>query len=290
MMIHEIAPEVLDNQYRPAAPEPEEYVLFVEEAEVLARITEDTLDYDRVKDLPADTADLTYLFDISGRKFFLAGRKPGREAAYDALLEERKEKGLARIRRREILRFAPRHLAYAGALAAQIGAWYENNRFCGRCGTRTVHSDKERMLHCPKCGNIIYPRISPVIITAILDGDRVVVSHYAAGPYRHYALIAGYNEVGESIEETLRREVMEEVGLEVENIRYYKCQPWPVTDTLLFGFFCDVKGSRTLKVDKSELSDAIWLTREEAKAQLTEDNISLTREMLMVFSRGEEPK
>lgn len=289
MMTHEIYPAVLDNQYKNKTVSAADYLLFAKGGELLLSEEEGVLHFPKAADFDFGAMHSVYLFSIDDEQFFLAG--PGEdESAYEAAVKSLEDAGAGIIRRREILRFLPRKYAYAAALASQIASWYDNNRFCGHCGRPLVHAENERMMHCPDCGNIVYPRISPVIITAILDGDKVVVSRYAAGPYRQYALIAGYNEVGESIEETLKREVMEEVGLEVENIRYYKCQPWPVTDTLLFGFFCDVKGSRTLKVDKTELSEAHWLSRKEAKKELTADNISLTREMLMLFAEGKEPR
>lgn len=289
-MMQDIFPSVLNNQYKREAPKDGDYLIFVVDGNLLVNRNAEGLRFPKVKDIDAGKVTLTYLFSIDDDRFFLPSEKAGEEAYYAALLKDLAFTGAEKVKRRDILHTPPKALAFAGALACQIGTWYENNRFCGHCGRPTVHSDKERMLYCPECGNIIYPRINPVIITGILDGDRIVVSRYAAGPYRSYALIAGYNEVGESIEDTLRREVMEEVGLEVENIRYYKCQPWPVTDTLLFGFFCDVRGTRELTVDKNELADAVWLSRKDAKAELVYDGISLTREMLMLFADGKEPK
>ena len=91
----------------------------------------------------------------------------------------------------------------------------------------------------PHVPNTVYPKICPAVIVAIHDGDRLVLTRYKDRPFKHYALVAGFNEIGESIEETVHREVFEETGLRVKNLRFYKSQPWTFTDTLLFGFFAE---------------------------------------------------
>ena len=143
---------------------------------------------------------------------------------------------------------------------------------------------KEWMLYCPRCKNTVYPKISPCIITGITDGDRILLTKYARSGYNHYALVAGFCEIGESFEETLRREVAEEVGLEVENIRYYKSQPWSFSDSLLAGFFCDVRGSRTPRLVDGELKEASWFSR--AEIPVSDDGVSLTRAMIEAFRQG----
>ena len=107
------------------------------------------------------------------------------------------------------------------------------------------------------------------------------MSKYAGREYKKYALIAGYAEIGETIEETVKREVMEEVGLKVKNIRFYKSQPWSFTDTLLLGFFADLDGEDKITLDKEELALAEWFEREDIP--ITERNISLTNEMILYF-------
>ena len=144
------------------------------------------------------------------------------------------------------------------------------------------------MLRCPNCGNMIFPRISPAVIVAVTNGDRILLSKYAGRAYTRYALLAGYAEIGETIEQTVHREVMEEVGLKVKNLRYYKSQPWGVDGNVLMGFFCDVDGNDTIHIDETELSMADWYPRDALPAR--DDGISLTREMIRVFEEGNEPK
>ena len=166
--------------------------------------------------------------------------------------------------------------------------WYRNNRFCGHCATPTIHDDQERMLRCPGCGNMIFPKISPAVIIAVTDGDRLLLSKYAGRSYTRYALLAGYTEIGETLEQTVEREVMEEVGLRVKNIRYYKSQPWGVDGNVLMGFYCDLDGDDTIHIDENELAMAAFYDRHNLPAH--DDGISLTREMIRVFQEGREPK
>jgi NAD+ diphosphatase len=144
------------------------------------------------------------------------------------------------------------------------------------------------MLRCPNCGNLIFPRISPAVIIGVTNGEKLLMSKYAGRAYTRYALIAGFTEIGETLEETVKREVMEEVGLHVKNIRYYKSQPWGRDGGVLMGFFCDLDGSDEIHLDEKELALAEWHERSALPAE--DDGISLTREMMRVFEEGREPK
>ena len=124
----------------------------------------------------------------------------------------------------------------------------------------------------------------PAVIIGVIDGDRILMSKYAGREYKKYALLAGFTEIGETLEETVSREVMEEVGLKVKNITYYKNQPWAFSDTLLMGFFCELDGSDQVKLDENELALAEWFGRNQIPVE--PDDISLTNEMMMVFRDG----
>ncbi|MDD5955913.1 MAG: NUDIX domain-containing protein [Lachnospiraceae bacterium] len=171
---------------------------------------------------------------------------------------------------------------FATVCAFHLYQWYQGSRFCGRCGTPTVHSEKERCMICPKCGNHIYPKIVPAVIVGVVDpvDNRLLVTRYANRSIHYDALIAGFTEFGETLEENVAREVMEETGLTVTNIRYYKSQPWGMVSDILMGFWCDVTGSREVTLD-GELGSAVWLSPDEIKGQ--PDDMSLTNEMMMVF-------
>ena len=136
-------------------------------------------------------------------------------------------------------------------------------------------------MHCDSCGNRVYPKIAPAVIVGVTDGDRILMTKYSGRDYTRYALIAGFTEIGETAEETVAREVMEEVGLKVKNIRYYKSQPWGSESDLLLGYFCDLDGDDHITLDEEELSVAEWFHRDEMNVE--DDGISLTREMMTTF-------
>ena len=122
-------------------------------------------------------------------------------------------------------------------------------------------------------------------LNTIQDGDKILMSKYAGRTYKKYALLAGFTEIGETLEETVQREVMEEVGLKVKNIRYYKSQPWSFTDTLLMGFYCDLDGEAAITLDREELAMAEWFQRDEIPVEPERD--SITNEMIIRFKNGE---
>lgn len=186
---------------------------------------------------------------------------------------------------RELYKSDYRWEALAAVTAKHLDHWYMEHRFCGCCGNPTEHSSTERAKICPQCGNVQYPRISPVIMAAVTDGDRLLVTRYAGRPYKGLALIAGFVEIGESLEEALKREVMEEVGLEVKNLSYFGSQPWGFSDSIISGFFVELDGCSRVRLDRDELSEAIWLSREELPQQNTE--ISITAAMIEAFRKGE---
>lgn len=278
-MIQDITPHTYHNEYRPVPPEQESLVLYFEGDRVLVKRQEGSLSFPCFSELPAPelklSQDLLYLFSIDDRTFYLARQRP----AFDETLFKMESIRIFRDT-------PPGWLSFAGITAHQLYHWYDSHRFCGKCGRPLVHSSKERMLQCPDCGIMEYPKISPAVIVGILHRDRLLMSKYAGRGATHYALIAGFAEIGETIEETVKREVYEEVGLHVKNLRYYKSQPWSFSDTLLFGFFAELEGEDdSITLDTQELATAGWFTREEAPAQPL--NISLTSEMIWKFKNGE---
>jgi len=180
--------------------------------------------------------------------------------------------------------------AYFAIMTAwHIFSWYRANRYCGICSEKTVHDGRERMMRCPKCGNLIFPRIAPAVIVGVTNGDKLLLASSSANAAnRRFGLIAGFVEIGETAEETVAREVMEEVGLKVKNIRYYKSQPWGIAGNLSIGYYCDLDGSDEAHPDQEELSCAVWHHRSELSQM--DDGISLTREMMRMFALGKEPK
>jgi NAD+ diphosphatase len=146
----------------------------------------------------------------------------------------------------------------AAGRAVQLLDWDRNHRFCGRCATPTEPSSGERSRRCPACGLAAFPRLAPAIITLIHREDgRVLLGRNAAWPTPMYSCLAGFVEPGESVEATVRREVKEEVGLEVGSLRYFGSQPWPFPHSLMLGFHADYAGG-DIEVDGNEISEARW--------------------------------
>ena len=273
-MIQDIA-EKLDNSYRPDAEPSAEDTLFVfRDMEVLA--CEDmSAPFPTAAEVNHADKPL-YLFSIGDRRFFLT-------LDIDATAPEKYS--YVNVRQLRRCRDAVRAVLFAMFTAFHLYRWNLSNRFCGSCGALTAPDSRERALRCTKCGAIMYPRIAPAVIVGVRNGDRLLITRYAKGRGVGFdALVAGFTEIGETLEQTVEREVMEEVGLRVKNIRYYKSQPWGLSGTMLAGFFCDVDGDDTITLDESELSSAIWKNREEIVGQ--PDDLSLTNEMMKIFRDG----
>jgi NAD+ diphosphatase len=152
------------------------------------------------------------------------------------------------------------HYAIAG-YASQIVLWQRNGKFCSRCGSPLSQIDNEWGKRCERCGFTMYPPVMPCTITLVHDGDRILLSHKAGwGP--RYGLVAGFVEPGESLEDSLRREVKEEVGVDVGEIRYFRSQPWPFPHQLMCGFFAQYVGGE-IAIDTNELDDAKWFHRND---------------------------
>ena len=147
------------------------------------------------------------------------------------------------------------------------------------------------MMRCPKCGNMIFPRINPSVIVAVTHGDYLLLTKYANRPgAQRTALVAGFTEFAESFEQTVQREVMEEVGLRVKDLRYYRCQPWGISGNIMMGYWCRLDGDDdTIHLDNFELADGAWVSREELRETFVNNGIALTAEMISEFAAGRDP-
>lgn len=281
-MIQDIKTGIFHNEYREQAPEKGSCIMFVKGRNVLVKKESETIVYPLFEEIDSKMVYI-YLFciDINGKmhKFFLGES--------DKLSEQVMEHYV--YAQQNVFRSkGPDYMAFAGITACQLANWYVSEKFCGECGNLLVHDKKERMMRCPKCNAVHYPKIAPAVIVGVIDRerDRILMTKYAGRDYKKYALIAGFTEIGETAEDTVRREVMEEVGIKVKNIRYYKSQPWSFSDTLLLGFYCELDGDNRILLDKEELSTGEWLSRDEIPTEY--DGISLTNEMITRFKNGEE--
>lgn len=154
-------------------------------------------------------------------------------------------------------------LGYARAMIL----WREKHRYCGRCGTATRSINGGHALKCGDglCGLMQFPRLDPAIIVLVTDGERALLGRQAAWPAHRYSTIAGYVEVGESVEEAVAREVREETGVTVAAVEYHASQPWPFPASLMLGFFARAHGAQIDRGDM-ELEDACWFSREALRS------------------------
>lgn len=277
-MVQDIYPHIFRNEFSHKPPEDDDVALAYRGGTLLMD-DRGGICLPRVAELRAQLGGgprLQYLFAEDGRGYYLA-----EDATPDPFGPYRY------VESRAYRNLGPMETLFACAVGETLHRWYGSTRFCGRCGKPMEKSRTERAMVCPDCGLTVYPKICPAVIVGVCDGERLLLTKYAGRPFQQYALIAGFNEIGEGIEETVRREVREEVGLEVGELRFYKSQPWAFTDTLLMGFYARLEGSDAIRLQEDELSVGQWFER----SQLPEDHsaISLTGEMIETFRRGQDP-
>jgi len=279
-MIQDIAPGVLHQEYTPVLPKENDTVFLFQQRQVLAREeASGAYRFPTVREvaeaLSIRAEELLYLFRIDENPYFLIldeteGTVPRFE--YISLMK---------------IRWASDNTTMFSCMTAfHLFTWYDKARFCGRCGTKLQHAAMERMMKCPECGNMVYPMIAPAVIVGVIDGEHLLMTKYAGRAYKGWALIAGFCEIGESVEDTVRREVMEEAGIRVKNLRYVASQPWGTDSNLLIGMFCELDGDRQIHMDQEELSRALWVERKDVPDM--RDNQSLTGHMIELFRTGRE--
>ena len=260
---------VFDRSYAVKRARPEDPVLCYRQGGVCAAQREPLI-FPRAADFAPEC--LTYLFRVGEEDYYLSDAVPS--DAWDT------------VDRRALRQAMPKERVFAAVTGMHLHDWYTHNRRCGCCGAETRPSPNERALVCTACGNTVYPTIAPAVIIGVVRRGSILVSHYAGRPYGGLALLAGFCEIGETPEDTVRREAMEEVGLKVTRVRYAGSQPWGFDHDLLLGFYCEVEEGE-IRVDHTELRDAYWLRRDEI-GQLS-DSASLTFHLMARFRDGFEP-
>ena len=274
-MIQDIGSSQLDKSFRKCKPGQRDSMLkFNREGKILVASHKDRLLFPSSADLHDDNdVETVYLFAVDETLYFLQLSEkeiPVKGFEYQDL---------------RYLRGTCRNVdLFVAFTAFHLWRWYMDNRLCGRCGSRFIQKKDERALICEECSHVVYPRINPAVIVGVSKGDCLLITRYRTG-YAHNALIAGFTEIGETLEQTVIREVMEETGVKVKNIRYYKSQPWGMAQDILAGFFCEADGDDNIRMDEDELQYAQWVPREEIVLQ--PNDLSLTNEMMKIFKNGE---
>lgn len=276
-MIQDLENHIFHNEYHPVPPKKTDCILYYEKHAALVHTSHDMLTFPSFGDVEAAVPDIyehyLYLFSIDETRYYLIPSFCPEWAPGFAMEDVSVFRTLG-----------PRKHAFALITGFHLFTWYQTHRFCGACGHENIHDKKERMMLCPACGNTQYPRISPAVIVAVRNGEKLLLSKYAGRNHTRYALIAGFAEIGETLEETVKREVMEEVGLKVKNVHYYKSQPWALSGSLLSGFYCDLDGDDQITLDETELAVAEWFERKEIPYE--DYDVNLTREMMLQFKKG----
>ncbi|MFN8207864.1 MAG: NAD(+) diphosphatase [Bacteroidales bacterium] len=243
---------------------------------MLLKTNENGHEIPRFKDFPeiSNSKNNTFLFSLDEIPCFLVWDDPGPLESTFQFIEI---SFFRKTRQQEV--------AWVCITGLHLFNWYTQNKFCGKCGARTQQKPDERALLCPQCNTTAYPKISPAVIVAIISSDKILLARNANFPGSWYSLLAGYADVGESLEETVIREVKEEAGLDVHNIRYYKSQPWPLSGSLMIGFVAEADEKQPIVIDANEITEAAWFQRGELPSH--PHNISIAGEMIERFERGE---
>lgn len=167
--------------------------------------------------------------------------------------------------------------------ALHLTYWDQTQHFCGCCGAATCDSTEETAKVCPACGHIAYPRIAPAVIVAVLKEDQILLARSGRFPSNMYSVLAGFVEPGETLEECVRREIREEVGIEVRRIRYFGSQPWPFPDSLMVAFTAEYAGGE-LMIDRKEIVAAGWYSA--SRLPEIPGKFSIARQLIDWFITG----
>ncbi|NDP41769.1 MAG: NAD(+) diphosphatase, partial [Aromatoleum sp.] len=171
----------------------------------------------------------------------------------------------------------PEPLLALAARAFQVAEWDRTHRYCGRCGTPTRDRAGERAKECPACGYVAYPRISPAMMVLVTRGRELLLARAHRFPGAMYSALAGFVEPGETIEDCVRREVREEVGIEVTGITYFASQSWAFPHSLMIAYTAEYAGGE-LRPDDTEIADARWFTSDALPALPT--HVSIARRLI----------
>jgi NAD+ diphosphatase len=181
---------------------------------------------------------------------------------------------------RQLFELLPEKLFWMAGTASQIVDWDRNHQYCGHCGAQMSDLAHERAKECPRCGLVNYPRIAPAVIVLVQHENRILLARAKHFPPGLYSVLAGFVEPGENLETAVRREIDEEVGVLVKDIRYFGSQPWPFPNSLMIAFTCHYDGGEII-LDQSEMADAGWYTADQLPA--IPPRVSIARQLIDWF-------
>ncbi len=268
-MLHEIYPNVFNNRYLNSQDiKDDDFILIYKNNSILLVKYNSSFIIPQKKDLINLIAfnNFTFAFSLNENSCFIVYE------TFD-LSNDFKWEDIFALRYNSI-----KEIAWIGNVGHQLFNWYGDNKFCGRCGEKTEKKDTERALICKNCENVIYPKISPAVIVAITCKNKILLAKGHNRKINYYSLIAGFVEIGETFEEAVKREVKEEIGLDITNIKYYKSQPWPFSNSIMIGYFADGDDSQKISIDKSEILEADWFSFDNLPNH--SPNLSIAGEMI----------
>ena len=198
--------------------------------------------------------------DAPDGEWLFLGRRDGR--AYGAVIVDRVDDDLQPVSLRMLGPTVAAEDASLAVHAVGLSRWHQTHQFCARCGSPTVVAQAGHTRQCPSCGTTHFPRTDPAVIMLITDGDRALLGRQPSWPEKRFSTLAGFVEPGESLPDAVRREVMEEVGIEVGDVEFAGSQPWPFPSSLMLGFHGTALTDE-ITVDPAEIAEARWFTRQE---------------------------
>ncbi|MCR5419953.1 MAG: NAD(+) diphosphatase [Lachnospiraceae bacterium] len=302
-MIHEITPDIYYPEYRNIKSANLDTAL-VYSGKSAILVLKDNEGYrlptigeiKEIKSIEKDSETYNdyYLFSISENKYFLVELQDAvnDKITYIKTLDENprdEELYMNKYVYMSIHRFRelnPVVMVFAGATGYHIRNWKETVKYCGKCGSITKPSDTERAFVCTGCGHTAYPQVAPAVIVAVINKDKILLVRNLKRPKNvRLELVSGYVEVGESFEHAVHREVMEEVGLKIKDIWFYKDQPWGISGAHMIGYVAYVDGDDTIVKQDDEIIEAKWYTRDEVPEY--RNRLSVGSEMILKFKTGE---
>ena len=300
-MIHEIYPKEYDPTFRNREIEDGDYLLSYEKDGILVKYEKGVYSLPKCRDHQEICGSLSnktkenayYLFEIGGEYYYETELPEKIKEGIDFYRkteeaeEKCKDEGTSYffLRIHSFRELDPVYMVFAGATGYHFRNWKDVSKHCGICGAKTRVSEVERAFVCTECGHAIYPQISPAVIVAITNGDKILLVKNLRRPKNvRLELVSGYVEVGESFEHAVHREVFEEVGLRVKNVRFYKDQPWGISGAHMIGYVAEVDGDDTIVRQEDEISEAKWYKREDVPEY--RNRLSVGSEMILMFKKG----
>ena len=252
-MIQNIEPHLFSNTFvKVNTINQDDYIFHFKEKLLLLKRNREGFEIPRRKDFTVDFEDGIFLFSLENENSFLVQNLPEQDGEsflyYDV-------KDFRTINNTVV--------DWTGSVAYQLMVWYKQNTFCGSCGTPTQLKTDERAVVCPACQKTMYPTISPAIIVAILSKNKILLARGVNFRDNMYSLVAGYVDVGETLEDAVIREAKEEVGLEVRDIQYYSSQPWPFSGSMMIGFIAEADDAQPIHIDEKEIAHSQWFSRDD---------------------------